>query len=452
LTAHINPKRLLLIIFAVSVVLRLIAAFILGNSVQTFPGTYDQVSYHNLATNILEGKGLTHNTFWWPATQAGAQTAHWSYLYTGYLALVYALFGPNPLVARIIQAVLVGILHPLIAYLLGRKVFNETVGLISAGITAIYAYFIYYSATLMTEPFYITAILASLLICIHLAEPQPESSKPGRDWKLGFLLGLSLGIAILLRQLFMIITPFFVLWVMYSRWRHKTGIPWAGMIISTVVVLAMILPFTIFNYTRYQRFVLLNTNAGFAFFWGNHPIHGTNFYAILPPGLPSYQELIPREYRQLDEPAMDQALLKEGLKFVTDEPARYLLLSVNRLKDYFVFWPSLQSSWQSNLARLGSFTLFLPFMLYGLWLVLFDRKHKYKISLTSPISLILMYMLIYTGIHLLTWTLIRYRLPVDATLILFAGLAITHLLRRFGWDSIFYRADIPAETKGLPTQ
>jgi hypothetical protein len=39
-------------------------------------------------------------------------------------------------------------------------------------------------------------------------------------------------------------------------------------------------------------------------------------------------------------------------------------------------------------------------------------------------------MVIYTTIHLLTWTLVRYRLPVDAILIIFAGLALVELARR----------------------
>jgi hypothetical protein len=41
-----------------------------------------------------------------------------------------------------------------------------------------------------------------------------------------------------------------------------------------------------------------------------------------------------------------------------------------------------------------------------------------------------MFIVIYTGIHVLTWTLIRYRLPVDALLVIFAGLAVVDLAGR----------------------
>lgn len=37
---------------------------------------------------------------------------------------------------------------------------------------------------------------------------------------------------------------------------------------------------------------------------------------------------------------------------------------------------------------------------------------------------------VYTGIHLLTWALIRYRLPVDAVLMPFAALAVSDVVQR----------------------
>jgi len=159
------------LILGLSALLRLAAALWLGDVVIELPGTADQISYHTLALRLLDGHGFTFSQPWWPMTAANAATAHWSYLYTFYLTGVYALFGPHPLVARLIQALIVGILHPLLAYLLAMRLFHDSrVGLVAAALTAVYAYFVYYSATLMTEPFYITAILASLYLAILLAD------------------------------------------------------------------------------------------------------------------------------------------------------------------------------------------------------------------------------------------------------------------------------------------
>jgi hypothetical protein len=87
---------LLLVFIAVSVVFRCAAAVYQGNEVVDTPGAADQISYHNLALSILEGKGFSFATNWWPATAGGAPTAHWSYLYTFYLVIVYSVFGESP--------------------------------------------------------------------------------------------------------------------------------------------------------------------------------------------------------------------------------------------------------------------------------------------------------------------------------------------------------------------
>lgn len=152
--------------------------------------------------------------------------------------------------------------------------------------------------------------------------------------------------------------------------------------------------------------------------------------AIFPEDI-SYQGLIPDELRALDEAALDAALLRRGLRFVVDDPARYLVLSLSRVKDYFKFWPSADSSLIGNVARVSSFGLFLPFMLYGLMLSVVRRPQP-------AVALLWLFIAVYTAIHLLSWALIRYRLPVDAVLLIFVGLAIVHL-----WKRLAQRTEAP---------
>lgn len=422
---HRILERPLPLILAVSVLLRVGVAVAMGNTVVELPGIFDQVSYHNLALRVLDGHGFSFGTLWWPITPADAPTAHWSFLYTLYLVFVYSIFGPNPIVARILQAVIVGILHPYIAYRIGEKVFTKTIGLAAAAVTAIYVYFFYYGAALMTEPFYITAILFTLYFAIQLA----ENADKKRDIRLGLALGIFLGITIVLRQVFLLFIPFLFLWMWIARFKLtspssplRVRLPLYSTAVSIFVLILFILPITYFNYSRFHRFVLLNTNSGYAFFWGNNPIYGTKFIPILP--TKTYQEMIPVEVRHLDEAALDQELLKRGIRFVVDDPLRYVLLSLSRIPPYFMFWYSSHSSIWSNIARIGSFGVFLPFMLYGLFLGI---KKNRKNLLVSPVGLLVLFAVVYSGVHILTWTLIRYRLPVDAALIPFAGLALVEL-------------------------
>lgn len=416
-----QPKWLLIGILFVSLFLRVAMALYLGNEVKILPGTTDQLSYHHLALRLIDGHGFTFGEPWWPLTGANEPTAHWSYLYTFYVTVMYRVFGPNPLVARIVQVVVVSLLQPYLAYLIGRRLFGEWVGLAAAGLTAVYVYFIYYAATLMTEPFYITVILANLYLTMLLA-----ASGKRHERERSVVLGLLLGMAVLLRQIYLLFIPFQLLWLLWARYKRAGRVPLAEAILAGIMVVVMVLPFTYYNYTRFDRFVLLNTNAGYAFFWGNHPVYGTRFIPILE----NYLELIPRETleQNLDEAALDQELLSQGIQFVIEDPGRYGLLSLSRVPAYFMFWPTADSGLASNLARVGSFGLVLPFILYGLYLAL--RRHWSWALLLHPIFLLLIFTLVYTGIHVLTWALVRYRLPVDAVLLIFAAVGVVDVVRR----------------------
>ena len=107
---------------------------------------------------------------------------------------------------------------------------------------------------------------------------------------LALSLGIVLGMGVLFRQLLMLFVPFLFAWVWWSGRKQGGKSTFPMLLISGIVIVAAIVPFTIYNYARFERFVLLNTNAGYAFFWGNHPIYGTQFESILPPKMGTYED------------------------------------------------------------------------------------------------------------------------------------------------------------------
>ncbi len=443
-------RRALLVIILISVALRIGSALYQGNTVETLPGIFDQVSYDSLARRVLDGHGFSFDREWWPITRAGEPTAHWSYLYTLFLTGVYGLSGAQPVIARVVQAILVGILLPLITFRLGRRAFDPLIGLVAAALSATYIYFVYYGGALMTEPFYIVAILASLDLA---SGPLATPAAGRRRWGAWLALGLTLGAATLLRQLFLFFVPLLLLWIVWTQARTSGGWTYArrpstylGPALAVVVIAAMIAPWTIRNYQAFGRVVLLNTNAGYAFFWGNHPIYGTHFVGILPAGGPTYQDLIPAELRSLDEAALDQALMRVGMGFLQADPGRYALLSLSRVPEYFKFWPAADSGALSNISRTLSFALLLPFMLYGLGLALHRRRSLARAGGWPTATLLMLFAAGYTLIHLLSWALIRYRLPVDAVLLVFAGYGLVDLLARLSRSAWLGRTASPADT------
>lgn len=435
----LQQDKALIWVLIVSALLRLGVALALGEQVVELPGTSDQVSYHTLATRLLEGYGFTMPRQWWPITPAGEPTAHWSYLYTFYLFGVYALFGVHPLLARLIQALIAGLLMPWLAYRLSLRVFcnpllqvkrlTVTPALLAAAWVGLYPYFLYYAGCLMTETFYMMGILWVLDCALRLVAFGDGRSSPGtRRW---LELGLAIGLTLLLRQVFLVFVPFLFLWLLWAfrqqeRWGTALRKAIVGGLVSGAVMALLIAPFTALNYHQFGRFVLLNTNAGYAFFWANHPVHGSHFVPLFTSDMPTYQDLIPPELRNLDEAALDQALLQRGLIFVWQDFGRFLLLSLSRIPAHFIFWPLPESSLPSNLTRFLSLGIALPFMIAGglLWF----REARCKKLEVMPGALLIVFILVYVGVHLLSWAGIRYRLPTDAVGLIFAAYAAWRLL------------------------
>jgi 4-amino-4-deoxy-L-arabinose transferase-like glycosyltransferase len=398
-------KRLLVLILAGAVLVRLPIAAFMGDQLTGLPAIHDQVSYDALARSLLAGRGYSFTAKWYPFTPAHTPTAHWSFLYPLYLAGVYAVFGPEPLAARLLQAIVGGALMCFLVYLIGRRIVNEVTGLIGAALAAIYGYFIYFNAALMTETFFIVLVLASLYLGLELKE-QPTPMR--FVW-----LGLTLGLASLLRQTMLLVAPFLLVWLAWEL--RQRSIWWWTFGLPVTVMAVLIAPWTIRNYLVYDRFLPLNSNAGYALFASNHPNLETdwrNEEVVVP---------VPEDLIGQNEAELNQALTDRGIQFIVADPRRYLWLTLDKTQEYFRFWPTSDSSEMSNLVRVSSFGLYLPFMLLGLYLSL-SRWRRFTV--------LYVFMVVHTGLHLLSWPAPRYRMPVDAVLMVFAALAVGELARR----------------------
>ena len=530
-----NHRLTLIAILALAVLLRVSVALYLGDTV---PAGKDETSYATLAARLVTGHGYSFPTDWYPFAPANTPTAHWSFLYTAFLAGVYLLAGPHPLAARLVQAVLVGVLLPWLTYRLARRAGDrgqgtgvrrhgsggrsqetdaqrkpaspspehrngcgaqettapasfrrgmgpggEVVPLLAALLTAVYAYFVIYGAMVQTEAFYICALLWSLERSLALGETlrraAAQSDMRKGMWNGSLALGLSLGVATLLRQS---ILPWVMVLFAWLLWQGYRGGNLRRAVVSTVIsalVLGLcILPFTLRNDRVYGDFLLLNSNAGYAMYSAQHPMHGTSFqeYAAAP---------LPEDLagQGLNEAQWDKALMARGIRFVLAEPGRYFMLSLSRVRDYFEFWPTADSSLLFNIGRVASFGLFLPFMLYGIYLEVKAKvkakaeakaraeaevedlsRHEFlpaeatpreapperracepdllkcgSYSWTSPevgyfstsaLTLTLTFVLFYSVLHIATWAMSRYRLPVDAVLLIYAAAGIADLAGR----------------------
>ncbi len=419
-------NRLLAGAIILAVVVRVAVALYLRDIADAPPLLTDQLSYDALGARLVSGHGFSFDRGWYPFTEPDTPTAHWSFLYSLFVAAVYGVAGVHPLAVRLVQAVLGGVLLPWLTYRLARRGFAPAPDTalawlpgVAALFAAVYAYFVLYAATIMTETFFIAALLWSLdETLVFAANPAPAR---------GVRLGLALGIAALLRQSILpwVVVAFaWLLWKAYRQgeWRKAA----VGLIGSAGLIAALIVPFTIRNYLAYGQFLLLNSNAGYAMYSAQHPMHGTEFqeFAAAP---------VPEDVLGQSEPQMDRELMRRGIGFVLAEPGRYLLLSLSRAWDYFEFWPSRDTSLLNNIGRVGSFGLFLPFIVYGLVVAVRGKDYArggQRVFVFTPLALILLFAVFYSVMHIFTWAMPRYRLPVDAVMLPFAALAVIDLARR----------------------
>jgi hypothetical protein len=442
-----TTRSWLIAILVSSVLLRIGVAFYLGDVVDAPPLLTDQRSYDALGARLATSHGFTFDREWYPFTPPDAPTAHWSFLESLLVAGVYVVAGVHPLAARLMHAVLGGILLPWLTYRLARRMFRGQMGealpLLSAALSAIYFYFVLYAATIMTETLYVAALLWSLERALAANERLRLSARANLG--LNFSLGLSLGIATLFRQSILpwvVVLFAWLLWIGYRQGVLRHAL--ITVVTSTIVLILCILPFTIRNYRVYDQFLLLNSNAGYALYSAQHPMHGTSFQEFAAAPLP--QDLAGEG---LNEAQWDRELMRRGIGFVLAEPGRYLLLSLSRIPDYFEFWPTRDTTLLNNIGRTGSFGLFLPFMLYGIWLALRQagpgRSGRSWVEFsTTPLALVLLFVVFYSLMHVFTWAMPRYRLPVDAVSLIFAAMAIAELWARM-------RARLGART-GVPVR
>jgi hypothetical protein len=431
------------LVFAIAIVLRLAIGLYLGDSV---PTNTDETSYSALGARVAAGHGFSFDRGWYPFTPRDTPTAHWSFLYSLWVAAVYRLAGVHPLAVRLLGAVIGGILLPWMVYRLARRLFAarllpETAGppnatpitpesgvpwtlpVLAALLSGVYLFFAIFAASLLTETFYISALLWSLERALALQQLLRSShATPHAALRLGLGLGLALGTATLLRQSMLPWVPLMGMWLLWQGWRSQAlGVAVRALALAAVLLVACIVPFTLRNYRVYGDFLLLNSNAGYAMYSAQHPMHGTSFreYDAAP---------LPDDLRGvgLNEAQLDKRLMARGIGFILADPVRYVRLSGSRVRDFFEFWPTPDTPLISNLGRVLSIALFLPFMLYGIWLAIRDPSHSpaHGWLHRADVAFLLVFMAFYSLLHILTWAMPRYRLPVDAVAIPFAALAV----------------------------
>jgi len=392
----------LYVIFTLAFIIRLFAALYLGNTVSGLSGAHDEISYSMLGQRFVDGYGLTFPHKWYPWIDAGAPQSYYSATMSLFLAGIYTVFGYHPLVARIVMALLSALIVVLIV-ILAQHLFTKRAAIVSSIIAGGYAYLIFYGVTLVTETPFIFCILVALYLAYKLIE-FPSTEK----W---FLLGLVLAIGILFRMAVIFFIPFLLGWILIQQPKQSK----MSVLIPIGMISLAILPFAIRNYKIWGEFLLLEAQFGHVFWNGNHPDSLGNFH-------PHHVFQIPPEVlKSKNDVIITNTLMKMAIQNIVNDPRLFVSLTITRLREFFTFWPTTDSSTLANVLRVFSFGIMWPFAVAGLWI----SRGRWK-ALTP----LYIFLIIHTGVYAISWTMIRYRIPMDVILIIFAGVAIDNLYQR----------------------
>ena len=346
-------------------------------------------------------------------------------VYPYFLSLAY-LFSEGEVFALILIQILIGASNCGLIYLLGRRLFNNQVGIIASLIACAYPMFIFYDRMLLPASLAIFLGLLSALLLLRIRD-NPSLT----NW---FAAGLLLGLCTLARASFFLLAVFVLFWMSYE---YKKKRPLKQLFLYCA---SFILPFfliiggvTLRNYLAAGDAVLISAHSGINFYIGNNPQADGLFKA--PPYMRATQSGLIDDARIVAEQISARRLkasevsgfwLRRAFYFIRTQPLNYLRLLG---KKFVLFWNGREHIDEVGYYIFGEQTEFLKFL-------------PFRFSLISPLALLgiilswplrkrmaLLYFFVF-GLALATIFFFinsRYRLAVVPYLIIFAAFSFWQL-------------------------
>ena len=401
--------------FAVALVLRLLhLGSLQRHDFVGIPGIMPDAAYNHLwATNAP------------PVSIASSPRAYYvSPLYCELLRGLYALLGPQPVVARTIQ-IFLGCLTPLIVFRLTRRFAGLGTSAVAGFIAAAYPVFIFYEATLTKES------VLPLLTALAIDQLFRAIDRPVRTVR-GFIpAGVVSGLLCLIRPNLMLFVVLVFAWLVFTRssiafkLRARAAIGWtAGIVLS-------IAPVAIRNWVIAGDLVLINANGGFSFYAGN--VRGGDAYYRGLPGISGRIAEEQTDTRRIAEQTLGRNLKDSTISDYWYGKGREEILAnwpdwVRRVWRKFLYAlndlevPNAEhyyygQSWSASIGLpLPSFGVLLPWAVLGAFAYRKERPHALILNLLA-LCVVLGLCLFYVSD--------RYRLPLAVVVIPYAACGLS---------------------------
>jgi tetratricopeptide (TPR) repeat protein len=414
-----------LLIFLAALAVRLIHIWQLGDTpfFDTLLG--DASGYDKWAVRLASGDWIGSDVFY----QAP--------LYPYFLGAVYAIFGRDLLVVRIIQA-LIGSASCVLLGLACTRLFSKRAGLIAGLALALWAPAIFFDSLLQK------AVLDMFFMCLALW--LLSGIERGSMWRwLG--LGCAMAALTLTREnallLILVVTAWIVLRAFYERStdvlrtaahpiverpqnRRRTYVEQLAPYVAGVAV--VLLPVMIRNYSIDGALYVTTSQFGSNFYIGNNPnADGTYASIRFGRGAPEFERLDAKEVAEesvghsLSPAEVSSFWAGRALDYITSQPVSWLKLTGRKMLLLFNRTEMLDTEAQESYAEFstplkvlgwfGHFGILMPLAIAGMIATWPDRR---RLSIVYALALA------YAASVVMFFVFARYRYPLVPFLIVFA--------------------------------
>ena len=348
-----------------------------------------------------------------------------------FFAALLNVFGKQSMPIIITQW-LIDSITVIVLYFIALEIFNQWyTAFFSAILFAFYGPEITFTFRAWSEP------LFTLLLCLFMLTLLYALGK--RLWWMYVLTGVLLGLVTLTRpymQFFFVIAGVLIVWELKPRWRLIVGY-FLAFCISFVLVLT---PWTIRNYFVFGHFIPASSYSGWPIFEGNHFLDQPDYNRLrehiessvalmevleadIGPTLDPARFFLHVAQHGVSEYEVDQIALKEAVKVIARQPARYMLVSGLRfMRLWFNIGYGVPSSMQTYMVLVVNAVL----LILAVSSFLFFRGKWVRRSV--PLVILVVFT---TVVYSATQALVRYSMPVIPFIMVFASFTITQLAHRY---------------------
>ncbi len=415
----------------------LVAAFVLGLAVRIYlaaargPPVGDEVTYLSCAQNVLAGRG-------WLVPLFGLKLR--LFLPPGYPAFLLpfvAAFGDAaPWAAAGAQAAL-GIATAALLSALGKRLAGNLAGVVAGAAFALHPYMIYYSARVLSETW--ALFLFALFLYFYL-----DAAAGRRRLAVSFVF---LALAALTRPVFIYVGVAAVACLLVRRQDERPRARLGNVALATLVFALVLAPWTVRNYQLSGRFIPVNYNVGRVLYQGNWPLAGDDVVLVRDiPGTDDFRRAAAaRGTKAIDlELTLQDLTLAKARALISGHKGAFLRLSGRRLAHMFALYPTLTAEGDTPagpggaLAFIAAFTIALYICAAAGFIAAPGRLAKIFLPTAAIITILP---------HVISVSLLRYRLPMDLILTLAAGFGVAAACRLWAKTRRGARTPAPGGTR-----